>query len=553
MSEKIRADVCVYGGTSGGVIAAIAVAQQGRSVVLVEPGRHLGGMTSGGIGLTDFGRKETIGGLSREFYRRVEEYYRHDDHHGDTSTAGPDHPEGRGWTHEPHVAEMIFRDWLADYGVPIIFNSRISVARKTSTRLRSITLDYAPPDHRGAPAASATEPGYLEVEAAMFIDASYEGDLIALTGVSYTTQRESRAQYDESLAGVCYSNGGHNIDPYRQPGQPESGLLPLVSSESGGRVGAASSATQAYTFRLCLVQDAGVNRGNMMPVEPPANYNVEIFELWARRVQGLVNSPDPPTATSALYHYPPYYYPPPYFEPSLFKISPLPRGKSDVNHLNWVGGSFGYADGDWSTRVRIWHDHEDYQRGLLYFLRTDERMPQEWREEIGKWGLPKDEYSDSGGWPHQLYIRESRRMLGSYTVTQHDCQNPTIEDSIGLGSHQLDSHGCRLLACEGRVVHEGGFFQDIPAPYPIPYRALIPREGECDNLLVLFCLSSSHAAYSSLRMEPVLMILGQSAGTAACHALGSGQALKTINTQRLQSRLRDAGQLLSWETVSSDG
>lgn len=554
--QKIKTDLCVYGATSGGVIAAVAAARRGRAVVLVEPGRHVGGMTSGGLSLTDFGCKDSIGGLSLAFYDRVAAYYQDDDAPGSVDTAGPDHPEGRGWTHEPHVAEGIFRDWIDEYGIRVVWNSRVSAVRRDGARIGAMTLDLAPPDERGAPAGAAAEAGYLEIEAAVFIDASYEGDLMAQAGVGYTTVRESRAQYGEPLAGLCYASRAHHshpaafLDPYVRPGHPESGLLPLVHAapaEIAGTEGAAAASPQSYTFRLCLVQDAGANAGNMRPVEPPAHYDPAHFELWGRRLEQLMAGESAPTPTEALYHYPPYYFPPPYFEPRVFKITPIPRGKTDVNHLNYLGGSAGYAEGDWAARARIWHAHEDHQRGLLYFLRTDERIPAAVRTEIAKWGLPLDEFTDSGGWPHQLYIRESRRMLGSYVVTQQHCESGVpCEDAIALGSHQLDSHICQLLAREGRVLYEGNFFQAVPGPYPIPYRAIVPRRDECENLLVLFCLSASHAAYSSLRMEPVLMMLGHAAAVAADLALAENCAVQAVSMGRLQQRLRDEGQLLEY-------
>lgn len=540
MKMRTRVDVCVYGGTSGGVVAAVAAARQGRSVVLVEPGRHLGGMTSGGLGLTDTKGTETVGGLAGAFYGRIGAQYRASGPQPN-GPAGPAHHAGEGWTHEPHVAEQVLRDWLDEHQVPVLWECRIAGLVKQGARIRTIRLDQAPPDERGAPIATPEEPEYAEIEAAMFIDASYEGDLLAKAGVSYTTDREGKDRYNESLAGIRRSRPRHEIDAFVQPGRPESGLLPLLQpGDGGGPEGAASAAVQAYTFRLCLVQNIGPNQNNWLPIEPPNDYDPARYELFARIVEAE-HATEPLTIPGALYH-----WPPPYREPRLFKISSLPGGKTDVNQLDLVGYSHDYPEGDWATRARVWRAHQDYQRGLLHFFGTSERVPEAVRIEVAKWGLPKDEFKDTGGWPHQLYIRESRRMLGATVMTQRDCEAPAavLNDAIGMGTYSLDSHVCQRLARGGKVVNEGGFYQRIPGPYPIPYRAITPHASECENLLVIFCLSSSHAAYSSLRMEPVLMILGESAALAACQALEEDRSVQNINVARLTTRLREAGQVL---------
>jgi hypothetical protein len=541
--KKLVIDICVYGGTSGGVTAAIAAAQQGRSVVLIEPSRHLGGMTSGGLGWTDYGRIESIGGLSREFFRRVEAWY-----HA-TGLSPDEWKQGVGWTHEPHVAETIFKNWLAEYHVEVVYEHRVATAHKDGSRLRAIVLDHAPPDDRGAPTALAAYPAALQIEAAQWIDASYEGDLMAAANVSYQTSREAAKDYGESVAGVIYNHhedlqgrligtpsleaATFDIDPYQNAGDPQSGLLPWLVESEPELAGEASSALQAYNFRLCLTDDPQ----NRVPIEAP-NYDPAQYELLGRYLELMERRGTPLTPDRFHQNW------------HVLKISPLPNRKSDVNNAgpfstDLTGANYRYPEGDWKTRSQIWHAHEDYQRGFHVFLRTDARVPVAVREEVQRWGLCRDEFTDTGHWPSQLYVRESRRLRGSYIMTQSDCEgeNPVV-DSVGMGSYSLDSHSCQRFAWRGAVVKEGGYIHRIKKPYGISYRALVPRENECENLAVIFCLSSSHAAYSSLRMEPVLMILGQSAAVAVCQALESNRSLQTINVSHLQKHLREGGQVL---------
>lgn len=537
--ETIQVEVCIYGGTSGGVIAAVAAAREGQSVVLIEPGRHLGGLTSGGLGFTDYGDKNSIGGLSMEFYRRVEAHYQAQKFPANDGPAGPDFYQGQAWAHEPHVAEAIFDAWIKAAGVRVVREHRIAQIEKTGAKIRAATFDFAPPDNRGAFAATPTQENAVKVEAAMWIDASYEGDLLARAGVSYTTKRESRAQYGEDLNGVHLSNS-LGISAYRTPDHPESGLLPFTRPASQiGKEGDESAAVQAYTFRLCLVQNRGDNAGNWREIEPIGAYDPLWFEHLGRRLthtklrEGL-------SPKRAFYH-----YPGPYEEPRLVKISPLPRGKTDANQMDFVGGNHAYPEGNWKLRGQIWRAHEDFERGFLFWLRTDSRVPDDVRAEIATWGLPKDEFKDTGGWPHALYVRESRRMIGQYVMTQRDCQQKTpFEDSIGMGSYSLDSHFCDRVEIGGELTFEGGFYEKSRGAYPIPYRALAPKANECENLLVLFCLSSTHAAYSSLRMEPVLMILGESAAIAAHLALQTNSSVQNLDSKRLTQRLREVGQIL---------
>ncbi|HEU5069821.1 MAG TPA: FAD-dependent oxidoreductase [Verrucomicrobiae bacterium] len=545
-AERRRVDVCVYGGTSGGVIAAVTLARLGRSVLLIEPTRHLGGMTSGGLGWVDYGRAATIGGLTRDYFQRIRACY---------SQAGI---TTNGWSVEPHVAEQCFEQLIAESHVEVLRETRLAAVDKDGRRLHSLTLDRAPVDARGAPAPEPQERASLIVEAAMFIDCSYEGDLLARAGVSWRSDREGRAEHGENLAGVCYArlvsernNGPKHeakqtrlrLDPYVRPGDSASGLLPLVSAAALRPVGAQDNSVQAYNFRLCLTRE------DPIPIAPPANYDPAHYEL-VRRYLAALEAIDDPLVPIDLYFN--FGQRSPRNHPRLLKITRLLRGKTDVNSgscgisMDFVnGGAERYANGTWAERARLWHAHEDYQRGYLYFLRTDERLPDWLRQEMAPWGLPKDEFRDTGGWPTQLYVRQARRMVSNYVITQQHCETPgQREDSVGRGSYSLDSHVCGRLVQDGAVIHEGGFYHRLADSYPIPYPAIVPREEECENLLVTFCVSSTHVAFASVRMEPPSMILSESAAHAADLALRQGTSVQRVNLPRLQSRLQDAGQVL---------
>ncbi|HEY4416708.1 MAG TPA: FAD-dependent oxidoreductase [Verrucomicrobiae bacterium] len=546
-SDRRQVDVCIYGANSGGIMAAITLARLGRSVLLVEPTRHVGGLTAAGLGWIDYGRASAIGGLTGEYFKQVRDYY---------TAAGIKH---NGWSVEPHVAEMLFEKMLAKERIEVVREARISRAQMDDRRLRSITLDKAPVDPRGAPSAMPLEARFMTVTAGMFLDCSYEGDLLALAGVRYRTDREGVAEYGEKLAGVRYTppmtdakagktgrqkNKILKIDPFVRLGDPASGLIPLVAGTQLAPEGSQNPVIQAYNFRLCLTKD------DPIPIAPPANYDPKQYELFFRYLDSLERVGEP-LWTGDLYFN--YGHERRYPAPRLLKITNLMRGKTDVNNAGFIstdyipGGAEQYAKGDWPMRARIWHAHEDYQRGLFYYLRTGERLPEWLRREISQWGLPKDEFKDNGGWPTQLYVREARRMVGAYVIDQQHCEHPGSGlDSIGLGSYSLDSHVCQRLVRDGVVIHEGGFLvHDINRPYPIPYGAITPRPDECENLLVTFCVSSTHVAFASVRMEPVFMILSESAAFAADQALTEGVSVQKINLNKFRARLLAAGQILS--------
>lgn len=541
-SGKLNADVCIYGGTSGGVIAAVSLARTGRSVALVEPTRHLGGMTSGGLGWIDvkYGGHRAYGSLTGEYYRRIVQRY---------AAAGIDTKKygNDGAVAEPHVAEAVLEEMLAEVKqhITVFRESRLASVQKRGRRLQSITLDRAPVDDHGAPTGTPQERNFAHITAHMFLDCSYEGDLLAAAGVAHRGDREGSAEYNESAAGIHVNQTSefdhplHPVDPYRKPGDPSSGLIPFVSSARLDPVGSPSPIIQAFNFRLCLVKE------NPIPVQPGEKYKPEQYELFARTLAAQKAAGDP--FLPQQFHTSPW---------RLLKISPLPNGKTDVNNAGYVsmdfveGGATAYATATWKRRGELWRAHEDYQRGMLYFLQTDPRVDESLRAEVRKWGLAPDEFKDTHGWPTQLYVREARRMVGAYVVKQSDCEHPpaTMLESVGLGTYSLDSHGCQRLVHAGSVISEGGFLLRT-GPYPIPYRCLTPRASDCENLLVTFCVSSTHVAFASIRMEPPFMVLSESAAVAADMAITGNHSVQAIDMSALAKRLRELGQIVLPEQV----
>ena len=519
-------DVCVYGGTSAGVIASVAAKKEGKSVLLIEPGRHLGGMSSGGLGWTDFGNKAVIGGMSLDFYERVGREY------GKT---------GAVWTFEPKVAEKVYRDLVAENKLDVLFEHRLVRSSVKPAmeggRIRTITLEHAPPQPSGAPAPSAQpDSPQVVVEAKVFLDCSYEGDLLAAAGVSYHVGRESVATYGEPLNGIRAQTPKHQflgpVDPYVTPGDPASGLLQLVQEGDGGKPGDGDHRVQAYNFRLCLTKE----ESNKRPIEPPPGYDPKRYELLARHVESLVK-------LNKLDKIP----------GRLLKFDMVTPKKTDINNeggvsTDYIGMNYDYPDADYARRGEIWNDHLHYIQGLLYFLGTDPRVPQHIRDEMKRWGTCRDEFTDTAGWPHQMYVREARRMVGPYVITQADCEHRKVaEDPVGMGAYNMDSHNCQRIVQNGVARNEGDVQVRPSGPYPVAYRALTPKKEQCENLLVPVCFSSSHIAYGSARMEPVFMVLGESAAYAACMAIDSGQAVQDADYPALRQKLLGAKQVLEYE------
>jgi hypothetical protein len=500
-AQIVQSDICVFGATSAGVIAAVEAAREGRKVVLTEYGAHIGGMTAGGLGQTDIGNKAAIGGMAREFYRRVGRIY----------------GTNERWKFEPHVADDVFHDMLKEVGVKVYFHQRLASVKIDHARIVAITM----------------EDGSV-FQASIFIDASYEGDLMAKAGVSYFVGRESNATHHETLDGIRDVTPKHQftvaVDPYLRPGDSSSGLLPFIQDQSLGERGEGDHSVQAYNFRLCLTQ----NPTNKSPITAPSDYDPARYELLACYIEALVATGKPVSLRQFM------------------DIQPMPNGKIDVNNnggfsTDFIGGNAGYADSTYAERERIWQAHEDYTRGFLHFLATSPRVPTALRAEMQSWGLCKDEFTDTGGWPHQLYIREARRMVSDYVMTENNCRySMVVLDPVGLAAYTMDSHNCRRIVRNGHVENEGDVQVGGFPPYQISYRSIVPRESECENLLVPVCLSSSHIAYGSIRMEPVFMVLGQSAAIAAGLALEEKVPLQKISGDKLRARLAAAGQILGW-------
>lgn len=527
----IETDVCVFGATPGGIAAAIQAGRMGKSVVLLEPGRFLGGMTTGGLGATDIGNKAAIGGLAREFYRRVAKHYAQDsawkyetrDEYfakrgsGQSQASDLTSADATMWTFEPHVAEEIFRAMLKEARVPVFLEQRLSLVRKKDRHIAEIVMDDA-----------------SIYRAKVYVDATYEGDVMAKADVSFTVGRESNREYGETLNGIRAETPKHQfvvaVDPYVNPGDTNSALLPFIQAGRRGRPGDGDQRVQAYNYRLCFT----TNEANRLPLEAPEEYDPAKFELLGRYLEALVEAGKKPKLSD-------------FWNPIW-----MPNHKTDINNnggfsTDFIGMNWRYPEADYTARERIAAEHEEYIRGLLTFLATSPRVPESLRREMKRWGPCRDEFQSGGGWPSQLYVREARRMVSDYVMTEHHCRGTKkAEDSVGLAAYNMDSHNCQRLVKNGRVENEGDVQVPPMSPYPISYRALVPKATECDNLLVPVCLSASHIAYGSIRMEPVFMILGQSAATAASLAIDGKTAVQRVDYGQLRARLLEGKQVLDW-------
>jgi hypothetical protein len=491
-------DVCVYGGTSAGIMAAYTAKKMGKTVLLIEPGQHLGGLTTGGLGYTDIGNKYAVTGLARDFYRRIGRHY------------------GRleQWIFEPKVAAAVFDQYLQAGQLEVWRGYPLVAAQKNDQGyLTQITLQSAA--------------GPRTVAAKMFLDCTYEGDLLARAGVSYTVGREANATYGETYNGVQLLDKHQfpdGVDPYQTKGVPASGLLWGISPAPLAAPGSGDKLVQAYNFRICLSSDPA----NQIPIAEPDNFDVTRYELLLRYL--AIKKPKN-------------------LNDRVLKIDSMPNHKTDINNngpfsTDMIGENYDYPEADQATRAQIDKKHEDYIKGLLFFLANDLRVPKHLRTEMRRYGYPKDEYVATGHWSPQIYVREARRMVGSYVMTQANCQGrATVPDGVGLAAYTMDSHNCQRVVVRNaqgvaEVRNEGDVQVGGFPPYSIAYRSLVPKPAECKNLLVPVCLSATHIAYGSIRMEPVFMVLAQSSAVAACLAIDARVPVQQVNVKKLQNLLK---------------
>jgi FAD dependent oxidoreductase len=522
----LAADLIVYGGTSAAITAAVQAVRMGKTVLVVSPDRHLGGLSSGGLGYTDTGNKEVIGGLAREFYHRIYLHYQQQASwpwqppaaYGNKGQGTPaiDGAARTMWIFEPHAAEAVFEDLVQEHKIQVYRDEWLD--REQGLHMKN-----------GHIVSFQTLSGKT-FAGKMFIDATYEGDLMAAAKVSYHVGREPNSQYGEEWNGIqtgVLHHGHHfkaSIDPYKIPGNPASGLLPRISAEAPGPKGQGDRKVQAYCFRLCLTN----HPENRVPFSRPEGYDPSQYELLVRVFE---------SGWRELFQ----------------KYDPIPNHKTDTNNhgpfsTDNIGMNYDYPEASYARRREIIREHETYQKGLLYFMATDPRIPADVQKELNTWGLAKDEFRDNGNWPHQIYVREARRMVSDYVMTEHETLGRrAVAQPVGMGSYSLDSHNVqRYVKPDGYVQNEGDIGVAVKTPYQVGYGALVPRKKECRNLLVPVCLSSSHIAYGSIRMEPVFMILGQSAATAAVQAIDRGLAVQDIDYEQLRARLEKDKQVLHY-------
>jgi hypothetical protein len=524
--NSFTADVIVYGGTSSAVTAAVQIVRMGKSVIIVSPDIHLGGISSSGLGFTDTGNKEVIGGIAREFYGLIYKHYQNQEawkwqkksEYGNVGQGNPaiDGVNRTMWIFEPHAAEEAFESLISQNKIKVFrdewLNRAAGVEKKNGNIISIQTLSGK--IFRGT----------------VFVDATYEGDLMASSGVKYTVGREAATVYDEKWNGVqkgVYQHGHYfktNIDPYKIPGNPSSGLLPRISTEKPVENGTGDNKIQAYCYRLCLTKVAE----NRVLFKRPEGYDTTQYELLAR------------VAATGWNEY-------------FAKFDPVPNLKTDVNNhgpfsFDNIGMNWDYPDASYERRSEILNEHKLYQQGLLYFLSNDRRIPVEVREKMNEWGLSHDEFADNGNWPYNIYVREARRMIGEYLMTENEVLGKrTVPHPAGMGSYVMDSHNIqRYVTPEGFVQNEGDIGVSPERPYQIDLGSIMPKRQECGNLLVPVCVSCSHIAFGSIRMEPVFMILGQSAGTVAAMAVDKGKNIHDLSYDEIKTKLVTDGQVLKY-------
>lgn len=529
-------DIVIYGGTSAGVSAAIQSSRMGKSVVLIEPTNRIGGLTTGGLGQTDIGNKQAIGGISREFYENIKKYYDDPENwkwekrsdYKDGGQTRTEEGEATMWTFEPSAALAVYKSMMDKEKIKMVYNERLNRetgVKKVAGKIESITM----------------ESGKI-FKGKVFLDATYEGDLMASAGVSYAVGRESNEEYGETLNGVQANSintsltglvsrnaFNHNfipgVDPYVVKGDPTSGLLPNVN-EKPGLEGEGDKKIQAYCFRMCLTD----HPENRIPFQKPANYDEVNYELLFRNYEARKGP------IREMYSYGNSLLP--------WINSSMPNRKTDTNNkfgfsTDYIGRNYDYPEASYAEREKIIEDHRNYQMGLMWTLANHPRIPAEVREEASRWGTTKDEFERADGWQQQLYVREARRMVSDYVMTQKNCEALTVaEDGIGLAAYGMDSHNVqRYVDANGYVQNEGNVEAHGFKPYPISYGALVPKKEECQNLIVPVCVSSTHIAFGSIRMEPVFMVLGQSAATAAVLAIDANVSVQDVPYPNLKEQL----------------
>jgi ribulose 1,5-bisphosphate synthetase/thiazole synthase len=488
-----QADICIYGGSSAGIMAAYTAKMNGKSVILIEPSNHLGGLTTGGLGYTDIGNKYAVTGLARDFYRRIGSHY----------------GKFEQWIFEPSVATSVFEQYLNEAQVQVTYKNRIVSAKVEKNAITSIVVENS-------------ETGVTQTIAAkIFMDCTYEGDLMAKAKVSYRVGREANKEFGELYNGVQLRDKHQfvdGIDPYKVKGKPESGLLWGISPEVVAASGTGDKKVQAYNFRICLTDDPK----NMIVITKPNNYDSTRYELLVRMMEKEPNRP---------------------FN-LIMKPDLMPNRKTDINNngpfsTDMIGMNYNYPEASYDERKKIITEHEEYIKGFLYFISTSKRLPPHLGTEMRRWGYPKDEYKNSNNWSPQAYIREARRMVGEYVMSQDNCEGKaTVEDGVGMAAYTMDSHNIQRVVVNGMVKNEGDVQVGGFPPYPISYRSLIPKKTECTNLFVPVCLSATHIAYGSIRMEPVFMGLAQSSAIAAVQAIDKKIAVQDVNVKWVQQKLK---------------
>lgn len=503
-AKTYKVDICIYGTTSAGVIAAYAAAKCGKSVLLIGPAKMIGGLTTGGLGKTDAGKKNSITGLAGKFYKDV----------------GKKYGISESWNFEPHIALDVYKEYMKEENIPVLLEKFLVKVKKKGTKIKSMVLKDVSRRH---------SPKRIKVVAKVFLDCTYEGDLMALAGVSYTIGREGNKKYNETLNGfqlpAYHKQSGYHqfpdgVSPYKVPDDPSSGLVWGISKGKVSPTGSGDKIIQAYNLRICLTDSIE----NRIPITRPENYDSTRYVLLARLFRA---------------------------QPDMRKInnyfiwSKMPNHKTDVNNrggfsTDMIGMNQHWPEASYTERQEMLRKAVSYTKGLLYFMTSDKRVPANLQKFVQNWGYPKDEYLQSGHFTPQLYIREARRMVGEYVMTEHNCRSEVmVKDGIALASYTMDSHNCQRIVVNGMVKNEGNVEVKVPHPYPVSYRSITPQKTECTNLLVPVCLSASHIAYGSIRMEPVFMMLGQASAMAAVTAVDERVPVQDVNVSQLQQWLKD--------------